>query len=136
MRGKIGSASFAVLLVDGYDVLAAKVKSFSHKITALHERSDGLGDSFEASTPTGLQTLSLTQSGAFFDDATNGAHTLLAPIANLAVSRIVTFAPAGNTLASRFIGASGAYGQSYEVLGQVGALTKANVAYDVSGALD
>ncbi len=136
MAGKLGSASFSVLLIDGYDLLAAKVKTFTHKITALMEKSEGLGDSTEAKTPTGLSKLELTQGGAFFDDSANGAHVLLSPIANLQVSRVVSFAYGGNTIATPYVGASGTYGMSYEVLSQVAGLTKANVSYDVSGALD
>jgi hypothetical protein len=89
-----------------------------------------------AKSPNGLSTVSLTQGGAFFDDAANGAHVLLSPVANLAVSRVLAFAYGGNTIAKPFVGASGTYGMTYEVLGQVAGLTKANVAYDVSGALD
>jgi len=136
MAGKVGSAGFSVLLLDGYDLLASKVKTFGWKLSALNERSEGLGDTLEAKTPTGLMKVELTQSGAFFDDATTGAHALLSTIANLAVSRVLAFCYGGNTLGAPFVGMSGAYGMSYEVLGQVGALTKANVGYEASGVLD
>jgi hypothetical protein len=136
MAGKIGSASFGVLLVDGYDFLASKVKNFTHKVEAVQERSDGLGDATEAMTPVGIQKLSVSQAGAFFDDATNGAHALLATIANLAVSRLLCAAFAGNTIGKPYLGGSGVYAMAYDVLGQVGNLTKANVAYQVSGSLD
>jgi len=136
MSGKVGSASFSVLLVDGYDLLASKVKTFSWKLSALNEGSHGLGDTTEAETPTGLLKAELTQGGAFFDDATTGAHTLLSSFAALQVSRILTFCYAGNTLGAPFVGMSGAYGMSYEVLGQVTGLTKANVGYEASGVLD
>ena len=92
MSGKVGSGSFSVLLVDGYDLLAAKVKTFTHKIAALNEPSHGLGDGTEGKTPTGLVQVALTQGGAFFDDAANGAHVLLSPVANLQVSRVLAFA--------------------------------------------
>lgn len=136
MSGKLGSASFSVLLVDGYDFLAQKLKAFTHKASALEERSDGLGDSLETQTPTGLLKLEIAQAGAFFDDTTNQAHTLLATLANLQVSRLICAAFGGNTIGKPFLGASGLYAMVYEVLGQVGALTKANVTYNVSGSLD
>jgi len=136
MAGKIGSASFGVLLVDGYDFLASKLKAFTHKATATQERSDGLGDTIETMTPTGLLKLEITQAGAFFDDTTNQTHTLLATLANLAVSRLLCAAFAGNTIGKPFLGASGLYTHEYDVLGQVGQLTKANVTYHVSGTLD
>jgi hypothetical protein len=136
MAGKVGSASFGVLLVDGYDFLASKLKAFTHKVTALQERSDGLGDATETMTPTGLLKLEVTQAGAFFDDTTNQTHTILATLANLAVSRLLCAAFAGNTIGKPFLGASGLYAHTYDVLGQVGQLTKANVTYTVSGSLD
>lgn len=136
MAGKIGSASFGVLLVDGYDFLAAKVKNVTHKVTAIQERSDGLGDSTEAMTPVGVSKLEVTQAGAFFDDTTNGIHALLSTIANLAVSRSLVAAFAGNTIGKAFLGISGLYGMVYDVLGQAALLTKANVTYAVTGTLD
>ena len=136
MSGKIGSKDFGVLLVDGYDFLSAKLQAFTHKVAAGMTRSDGLGDSIETMTPTGLSTLTVTQAGAFFDDTTNGIHSLLSTVANLAVSRLLVAAFAGNTIGKPFLGCSGVYGHTYEVLGTVGALTKANVIYDVSGTID
>ncbi len=136
MSGKIGSANFGVLLVDGYDFLAQKLKGFTHKVTAKQERTDGLGDTFEAMTPVGISKLEISQTGAFFDDTTNLVHTLLAPIANLQVARTLVAAFAGNTIGKAFLGISGLYGMAYDVIGQVGQLTKANVTYNVSGTLD
>lgn len=136
MAGKVGSASFSVLLVDGYDFLASKVQNVAWKITALQERSHGLGDTKEAMTPTGLSKLEVTQTGAFFDDTTNQTHTLLTTAANQQVSRTMAMAPYGNTVGSHFVGASGVYAHAYDVLGQVGGLTKANVTYTVSGTLE
>jgi hypothetical protein len=136
MAGKIGSASFSVLLVDGYDLLASKVKGFRHKVQALNERSEGLGDGTQAKTPTGLVRVDVSQSGAFFDDTAAGAHTLLSTPAGQIVSRVLAFAFAGNAIGKPFVGVAGVYGMAYEVLGHVGALTKANVSYDASGTLD
>lgn len=136
MSGKAGSASFGVLLVDGYDLLPAKVKSFTHKIESVLEGDLGLGDSTEGMTPTGVVKLTVTQGQAFFSDATNGAHALLAPVANLQVSRLLTAAFAGNVIGRPFLGASGLYVPTYEVLSQSAQLTKANASYQVSGTLD
>mgnify|MGYP001616509267 FL=1 len=132
--GKYGSPSIAVLLVDGRNLLGAKPKGISWKQEALHERSDGLGDTWDATSPTGLTRLSLTQSGAFFDDTTNGMHDALK--SDQAVSRILSCAFTGNSVGARTIGGAGVYGQSYEALAQIGGLSKANVTYQVSGAFD
>ncbi len=136
MSGKVGSASFGVLLIDGYDLLASKVKNFTHKITAILEKSDGLGDSFEAMTPTGLVKLEISQAGAFFDDSANGAHVLLNTPALQQVSRLVVAAFAGNAIGKAFLGLFGVYGMAYDVIGATATLTKANVTYNVSGALE
>lgn len=136
MSGKIGSANFGALLLDGYDLLAQKAKAFTHKVTAVLENATGLGDSFENQLPTGVSQLEITQSGAFFDDSTTGLHGLLSTGANQQTARLVLAAFAGNTIGKPCLGASGVYGMGYEVLGQVAALTKANVTYKVSGTLD
>lgn len=136
MAGKIGSANFGLLLVDGYDFLAAKLQGFTHKVTAMLAGSDGIGDAVKAQSPTGLETLTITQTGAFFDDSANGIHALLSTIANLAVSRLVLAAFGGNVIGKPCVGCSGVYGMAYEPIATVGALTKANVTYNVSGTLD
>jgi hypothetical protein len=136
MAGKVGSASFAVLLVDGYNLLAAKVQGVTHKIEAVLQPSHGLGDATEAATPTGTTRATLTQGNAFFDDSTNGIHTMLSAIANLAISRIVAYAFAGNVIGKPFVGAQGLYAMGYEVLGASGKLTNANVSYSASGQVD
>jgi hypothetical protein len=133
---KYGPASFGVLLVDGYNVLAQKVQDFTHKISAPMERSHGLGDATFAKAPVGLSQLAVTQAGAFFDDTTNRLHTLLSPAGATAVSRTLVAAFTGNTIGQLFLGASGVYGSAYDVLSQTEKLTKANVTYDVTGALD
>src|SRR5262245_46193973 len=134
MAGKVGSNSFSVLLVDGYDMLAAKVKNFTHRVTSILEPSDGLGDSWAGVTPVGMKRAELTQEGAFFDDSSNTIHAAFN--ASVGVSRILCFAYAGNAKGKPMVGLQGTYGMSYDVLGQLAGLTKANVGYSVSGQLD
>jgi hypothetical protein len=131
---KYGSSSFSVFLADGYNLLAAKVKNVTHKVESITEQSDGLGDDHEEHTPVNMRKVSLTQDGAFFEDATNGMH--LAMRASTATSRIVCFAYRGNVIGRLFIGLQGTYAMAYEVLAQIAALTKANASYLVSGQLD
>src|SRR5947209_5864814 len=134
MAGKVGSGSFAVLLLDGYNLIASKLQGHTHKVEALQEKSDGLGDSTTAQSPVGLSKATLTQSGAFFEDSANGAHVALN--GSTALRRLLCFAFSGNVIGQRFVGVDGTYVPSYEVLGQVGKLTKANATYEVTGALD
>lgn len=135
--GKFGSAS-AFILVDGYDLLGSKIKDLRYKDEAMQEKSTGIGDSFESKLPTGIRVLSLTQVGAFFDTATNGAHTALVTVASSPQGsrRIITFGFGGTALGDPFTGAEGAYSQSYEVLSKVGDLTKANPTYGIYGQVD
>lgn len=211
MAGKVGSASFSALYIDGYDLLTQKPKGFTWKASAIQEDTTGLGDTFHGVTPTGLTKVEVSQSGAFFDDSTNAVHALLTPIVitsnsqaspsvvtcpvphgltsgdsviiaavvgsnadingtrtvtvitpltfSVAVdastaggtggyftlasgvtksqtSRILSAAYSGLTVGQPAFSASGVYGMSYDVLSQVGNLTKANVTYDVSGTFD
>ena len=132
--GKQGSSSFSVFLVDGYNLLAAKVKNITTKVEPLQEESHGLGDSWNESTPTGMRRGTLTQEGAFFDTGTNNIHTALKAMST--TPRIVCAAWAGNAIGALFRGFNGALQLSYEVLGTVGLLTKANAAYGVTGQVD
>lgn len=130
---KYGSPSFSVLLVDGYSLLASKVKGVTHKIESLTEPGHGLGDSWEAPVLTGVQRATLTQDQAFFDDTTAGFHAAFTPSP---ASRIVAFGYSGNTIGQAFVGAQGSYVQDYSVIATNGQLTKASATYAVSGQLD
>lgn len=134
MPGKVGSASFAVFLVDGVNLLAMKVQNVTHKIEALHENGRGLGDPFDATLPTGIARGTFTQDGGFFDDSANGAH--LAFSGPTSPIRILTVAPFGNAIGAPMVGAQGIYDQDYSVIADNGKITKANVTYAVAGALE
>lgn len=134
MAGKQGSGQFAVLLIDGYNMLAAKVQGFSWKKTVELEKSDGLGDEWAEHTPTGMRSAIVKQTGAFFDTATNSIHTAFRAAASAV--RVVCFAPAGNTIGAPFVGCEGAYNQSYQAAPSLGKLTKADAEYAVSGKIE
>lgn len=131
---KYGSSSFSVCLIGGYSMLAAKVKNVSRKVESILERSDGLGDSWEESTPTGTARATFTQDGAFFDDDTNNIHD--AYKTKPTTARVGCVANEGNTLGKAFTGFLGLLMASYEVLGQLAGLTKANATYNVSGTVE
>lgn len=134
MAGKYGSNAFALFLVDGFNMLAAKVKNSSHKIEPLLERSDGLGDEWERHAPNGMARGSLTQEGAFFDTVAAGMHATLKAMAQ--VSRLVVVGFQRNAIGEHFTGFQGAFVAEYEVLGTVPGLTKANAAYGISGEVE
>lgn len=131
---KHGSGEWAVLLADGYNLLGAALQGLTSKAASSIERVDGLGDTWVKNSPTGLQTASLAQTGAYFDDTLNGIHAAFAAATD--VLRIVCWALTGNTIGQRFYGIQGAYGSSYSVIGKVNGLTKADVTYTVSGQID
>ncbi len=131
---KYGSPSWAVFLVDGYNLLAASVQNLTVKDTAMTQPVTGLGDSWEKTSPTGISKAELSQAGAFFDDSSNSMHSAFSGLS--AVTRIVAWANQGNTIGKAFAAMQGAFSAVYEVLGKVGALTNANASYVVSGQLD
>lgn len=134
MAGKHSSSEVAVFLVDGYDVLSAKMQGLTYKAQAGTEPAHGLGDTWVKNSPTGLCTATLTQVGAFFDDTTNSIHDAFK--AAVLTVRIVVFALTGNTIGQRGVGMQGALNADYAVLGKVGNLTKADVTYTIDGQLD
>jgi hypothetical protein len=131
---KYGSSAFAFLLADGYDLRAAKLKGVTFGDEVITEQTDGLGDSSEEHTPVGMTRATFSQTGALFDDATNGMH--LALRSNTTTARILSFATQGNTIGQPFTGALGGLKTKYDVLVTIGALTKANASYSIQGALD
>lgn len=136
MAGKFGSAS-VFLLVAGYNLLAMKVKTFSHKDESITEPTGGLGDAYEEHTPVGVKRTTITQSGGFFDTSTNGGHAALSgglPTTPQATPRVVCFGFAGSDVGAPFVGCRGEYQHTYEVMGAIGELTKANAEYRVAGA--
>jgi len=126
-----GSAEWTVFLVDGFDMLTAKPKNVVWTVAAAHESSHGLGDRFDAVTPTGLTKLTLVQTGAFWDTTPGGIHdTFKTPSV---AARTVMLGPAGNTAGAPMLVINGVVAASYEVVATVGQLTKGNVTYQVNG---
>lgn len=139
MAGKYGSAS-VVFLVDGYNLLASKVQTLRHKISADQEPSHGLGDSWEESTPTGMRKIELAQDGAFFDDDSNRIHVQLSAVPGSdtpqSVAKVSCVGFSGNVAGRLFYGIVGAFVATYEALATVGKLHKANASYATSGAVE
>ncbi len=138
MAGRFGPSS-VFLLVDGYDLTAAKVKGFRDKTIAQMVESHGLGDSWKERTPTGEKDTELVQEGAYFDTSTGSSHDAFSasvPSSPQATERVVSFGYAGETIGEMFVGIKGAYTNEYEVLAALGDLQKANAAYAISGQRD
>ncbi len=137
--GKFGPAS-VFLFVDGYDLIAMRIKELTHKVEAITEQVDGLGEAAEAHAPIGKTRVTLTQSGGFFDTtATSGPHAALAsstPSTPQTASRLAVLGFAGNALGQPFIGHEGDFTMAYEVSGAIQGLTKANATHVITGQID
>lgn len=131
---KYASASVSVL-VDGYDLTAALTESISRSFESVTQQTNPLGTATEEHSPVGVNKGTLALGGGFFDEAVDALHAGIDG-AGLGVSRVVCVCDQGQTKGQHFTGLEGAYGQKYEVLAQVGGITKANVAYQVSGQID
>jgi hypothetical protein len=129
-----GSSQFGVFLVDGYSLLSAKLQGFSHEVEVELQPSDGLGDLWRAALPTGMRKATITQDGAFFDTTTSGIHDAMKAVPSTV--RLVAWAVAGNLIGALFTACQGAFSLKYGVLSASAKLTKANVAYQVTGQLD
>lgn len=131
---KYGSPSLAVLLADGYSLLPLKAKEISSEIEAVQDDTTGLGDAWPEHTPVGMQRAILTLGEAFYDNQTSptsGTHDQFR--ASGATARVVVYAFRGDTIGNHFIGHQGALSTKYQVLGKVGGLTKAKIAYTCTG---
>jgi hypothetical protein len=133
-----GTGLDAVFLVDGYNLLAAKVKTLSFKQTSLTEPSDGLGDPSEAFSPVGKVRALLTQGVAFFDTVANSIHDAMATKLGstpAAVARVGVFG-LGQVAGAVFWGLAGLFSVEYDVLIEDEKLTKANAGHLVTGLVE
>ena len=132
-------AAHVFLLVDGYNLTAAKLQSLTDNVIAEMVETSGLGDSWKERSPAGVRDTELAQEGAFFDTSAGNSHDALSgsvPSSPQATPRLVVFGMAGKAIGAPFVGLEGAYTHRYEVLAQNGNLQRANTAYSVRGQRD
>jgi hypothetical protein len=138
MAGKAGSQK-VFFYFDGYNGLASGPQTLSHKVESVTEKVDGLGDAYEAHAPVGMTKITLTQGGAFFDTATGGSHAALLaspPTTPQTAARTAVLGFSGDVAGEAFYGIEGDLVSAYEVMGTVGALTKANATHTTTGQTD
>lgn len=126
-------------IVDGFNVIAQKLQSLTHKIESIMDRTDGLGDGADESTPVGSTVVTVTQEGGFFDtDAgkTHQAYATKVPTDAQAVQRIATLGFAGTAIGQPFYGYQGLYTGSYEILAEREKLQRANATNVISGTAE
>lgn len=131
---KYGADSFAVLLVDGYNLIASLSEAASMGKESITSQTNGFGAASEQHSPIGIEKGMLSQGGGFFDTATDALHTALGGISQ--VSRIIVAVIEGNVIGKHFMGFEGAYNQKYEVIDARDNLVRANVTYLVNGQVD
>lgn len=138
---KYGSPS-GVFLFDGYNLLAHKLQSHRVKVIANTEPYTGVGDSWEENIPTGTQRFEVAQEGAFFHDDTGTVHERLAGATGSpdndpnGTPGVGTVGFMGSAIGSKVYTFQGVLGVSYEVVSQVNLLTRANVEYLATGAVE
>jgi len=135
MAGKYGPSS-VWMYVDGYDMIANNPQTLTAKTTAPQVSSHGLGDAWQESTPLGTKLAELSQDGAFWDTTALRSHAALSasvPSTPQSSSRVIALGYEGQTAGASFQGYEGGFTMTYEVVGDVADLTKANVEYSISG---
>ena len=138
MAGKY-SGSSCKLYVDGYDLLGSNPKGLNVKLSSAMEDTTGLGSSAIEQSPVGLTSVELTQEGAIWDTGTAEIHAAMVsslPTSPQATARVVSLGFAGTTRGVPAYGVESTFNTEYEVIAEQGGLTKANVTYNVSGALN
>ena len=129
---KVGSTDIVHFTIDGVDLLAMHLQALSFKISVRLEKTDGIGDAWDAHTPTGRRALTVTQAGGYFTADVDGAHGLL--IGWPPGPHRLELMFAGNEVGAPVLVAEGTLVASYEVLARNGELTRANATYVISGA--
>lgn len=132
--GKISSSAFKAFLIDGISMLGAKPKAVVDKVTnVLHPNTHGLGDGWEESSAAGVLKGELSQSGAFFDTASDSMHEAWKALTG--VSRLATYGWP-NVVGGNFVGWNGIYEGSYAALSKINELVMADATYAIAGQVD
>lgn len=127
---RYGSADVGFLLVGGMSVLG-DVTELEDNREALLEEITALGDAWEAHEYIGVKRYMISQQG-FYNDAANRSNALLV---SPGTSRVLSFAPEGDTLGKKMVG-SPMIQADYRRLISRGALHKANARYESEGNHD
>lgn len=118
------------MLAQGYSLLG-DVTTLEDEREAVIEDTTVLGLAWEAQSYIGVKRWKLTQEG-FFNDAALGHNVAMV---TPGASKVVSFAPEGNTLAAKFISSPTVQG-SYKRQISRGSLHKASVVFESEGDHD
>lgn len=131
---KYSGTQFSLFLVDGYNLAPALSETADYEKESITQATNPFTAASEQNTPVGLEKASFKVGGGFFDPVTDPIHTALGQV--VGVVRTICAAFEGNVVGRKFIGSAGTYSQKYAVMDVKDNLTKANVTYLVSGAID
>lgn len=131
---KYSAPEFALFLVDGYNLIASLSESVTMGKESITEQTNPFGVTSEEHTPINMEKGILEVNGGYFDPTADALHHQAAVA--IGVSRIVCAGIEGNIIGKHFIGFEGALDTKYEIQDQRDNLTKANVSYLVSGAVN
>jgi hypothetical protein len=127
---RYSSADVGFLLIDGYSVLGQQTQ-LDDKISAMEEDTTVLGVAWEEHSYIGVKAYELSQQG-FYNDEANGNN---AALINPGDSKVLSFAPRGNTVGKLFVGSPGIQVDYARKLSR-GALHKADASYKSEGQHD
>jgi hypothetical protein len=119
----------AFIVIDEYD-MSTFTYSISQQVESLMEEVHGLGDSWEEQVPIGLARTTIEADGGVYDDTL--VDTVFSGQAPTATERILTTGP-GKNIGEPCDLINGVFATQYNRVASRSALTKANVAYTVSG---
>lgn len=131
---KYSAASFSVFLVDGYNLIASIMDTATMSRESITQQTNPFGVANQSNTPVGLYKGSLAVGNGFFDPATDALHSAIA--ATTGIARIICAAIEGNTIGKHFLGFQGPISAKYDIIDAKEDLLRANVMYQMSGAID
>ncbi|MGE0057003.1 MAG: hypothetical protein AB7P33_09860 [Dehalococcoidia bacterium] len=127
---RISSADVGFLLISGMNVLS-DATMIEDEQEGLIEDTTVLGDSYEQQGYVGVKRFGISQEG-FFNDAANAIN---AALVTPGASKVLSYAPATNTLGARFVSSPMIIAKYVRQIAR-GALTKAKATYQSEGNHD
>lgn len=127
-----GSNAVSLFLLGGYD-LKGTLTQFDDNHSALTERVDTLGDTYEEHAFVGVRTAEISQQGFFDDDAAAGHGAITT---GPGVGRILMYGAAGTATGAELTCYASAVEVSFGLMAERGALHKARASYRTGGPVE
>lgn len=131
---KFSGTQFALLLVDGYNIVTSLSESASIARESITQQTNAFNATNEEHTPMNVEKGELNVGAGFFDATTNALLGVYN--ATRGLKRIICAAIEGNTIGKHFVGFEGVYDQKYILQDYKDQLTKADLTMMVSGVIE